>query len=48
MAFNFLSSSYDLINENPFGPAAPAVEANLDDDGAALPAVEAASEDDDG
>ena len=37
---------YDLINENPFGPQAPAVDANLDD-GAAFPAVEAASDDED-
>jgi hypothetical protein len=38
---------HDLINESPFGPAAPAVDADLDD-GAAFPAVEAASDDDDG
>ena len=37
----------DLINENPFGPPAPAVDANLDD-GAAFPFVEAASDDEDG
>ena len=37
---------YDLINENPFGPPAPAVDANLDD-GAAFPLVEAASDDED-
>ena len=37
---------YDLINENPFGPPAPAVDANLDD-GAAFPVVEAASDDED-
>ena len=37
---------YDLINENPFGPPAPAVDANLDD-GAAFPFVEAASDDED-
>ena len=38
----------DLIIENPFGHAAPAAQANLDDDEAAFPAVEAASDDDDG
>ena len=37
---------YDLINENPFGTPAPAVDANLDD-GAAFPFVEAASDDED-
>ena len=40
------SGIYDLINENPFGMAAPAVDANLDD-GAAFPVVEAASDDED-
>ena len=37
---------HDFINQNPFGQAAPAAQANLDDDEAALPAVEAASDSD--